>query len=208
MRLTKKLSITNIFIAINVVFFIFALILLYYNENFIDYLALKPANILAFRNLWTLLTSIFLQLNPSHLFINMISLLFIGNFVEKIIGRKRFLWFYLISGVIAGLFFSVLSIFSDINIYAVGASGAIFALGGLLMLLTPNLKVLVFFVIPMRLFYAMIFMLVALWIVSWAAGLPIGNSAHLGGLLAGLGYGCYLRIRYKRKVALLNRMFA
>lgn len=88
----------------------------------------------------------------AHLLFNMISLFFIGNFVEKIIGRKRFFWFYLISGILAGLFYVILSYFFGVgyigeklfinpNIFAVGASGAIFALLGLLSLLTPFNKV-------------------------------------------------------------------
>ena len=49
--------------------------------------------------------------------------------------------------------------------------------------------------------------LVLMWIASIGAGLPIGNVAHFGGLLAGLGYGAYLRIKYKRKVMILQRYF-
>lgn len=204
-----NLSITNWIIFINVVFFIFALILFSYNSNFIDYIALKPANILGLKNIWTLLTSMFMHGNFSHLFVNMISLMFIGNFVEKVIGRKRFFWFYMISGLVAGLFFvSLAFIFkTELDIYAVGASGAIFGLGGLLMILTPKLPVLVFFIIPMPMWAAMLFLLFGLWIISSIAGLPIGNTAHLGGLVVGVIFGLYLRNKYKRKVSMLNRMF-
>ena len=204
-----NLSITNWIIFINVVFFIFALILFSYNSELIDYVALKPANILGLKNIWTLLTSMFMHGNFSHLFVNMISLMFIGNFVEKVIGRKRFFWFYMISGLVAGLFFvSLAFIFkTELDIYAVGASGAIFGLGGLLMILTPKLPVLVFFIIPMPMWAAMLFLLFGLWIISSIAGLPIGNTAHLGGLVVGVIFGLYLRNKYKRKVSMLNRMF-
>jgi len=204
-----NLSITNWIIFINVVFFIFALILFSYNSELFDYVALKPANILGLKNIWTLLTSMFMHGNFSHLFVNMISLMFIGNFVEKVIGRKRFFWFYMISGLVAGLFFvSLAFIFkTELDIYAVGASGAIFGLGGLLMILTPKLPVLVFFIIPMPMWAAMLFLLFGLWIISSIAGLPIGNTAHLGGLVVGVIFGLYLRNKYKRKVSMLNRMF-
>ena len=117
--------------------------------------------------------------------------------------------FYIVSGLVAGLFFVFLSLIfkSDLNIYAVGASGAIFGIGGLLMILTPRLPVLVYFIIPMPMWIAMIFLLGVLWVLSYAAGLPIGNTAHLGGLLAGVIYGLYLKSKYKRKVMALNRMF-
>ncbi|MEK6820100.1 MAG: rhomboid family intramembrane serine protease [Nanoarchaeota archaeon] len=203
------LSVTNWIVIVNICFFIFSFIILAGKQGFIDYLALKPANILQGKMLWTILTSMFMHANLSHLLVNMISLMFIGNFVEKIIGRKRFFLFYILAGIIAGLSFVFLALIfqSGLDIYAVGASGAIFGLGGLLMILTPRLPVLVFFIIPMKMWQAMVFLLLGLWLISWLAGLPVGNTAHLGGLLAGVGYGLYLKNKYKRKVAMLNRMF-
>lgn len=202
-------SITNWIILVNVVFFVFVAIFLSINQAYINYVALKPSNILQGKDLWTLLTSMFTHANFGHLFVNMISLLFIGNFVEKIIGRKRFFWFYLLSGIIAGLFFVFVALIfqTELDTYAVGASGAIFALGGLLMILTPKLPVLVFFILPMPMWLAMIFLLGFLWVVSLLAGIPIGNTAHLGGLLAGIIYALYLKRKYRRKVKLLRKMF-
>ncbi|MEK6824351.1 MAG: rhomboid family intramembrane serine protease, partial [Nanoarchaeota archaeon] len=49
--------------------------------------------------------------------------------------------------------------------------------------------------------------IVPLSVISFFVELPIGNTAHFGGLIAGLVYGTFLRRRYARKVALLNRMF-
>jgi len=49
-----------------------------------------------------------------HLFINMFSLVFVGSLVQKLLGPKRYLLFYLISGLFAGLLFVLLSlIFSN-----------------------------------------------------------------------------------------------
>ena len=48
--------------------------------------------------------------------------------------------------------------------------------------------------------------IVPLVIIGLFVQLPIGNTAHLGGLLAGLIYGLYLRMKYKKKVEVLNRM--
>jgi membrane associated rhomboid family serine protease len=97
---------------------------------------------------------------------------------------------------------------SDLNIYAVGASGAIFGLGGLLAVLTPRLPVLVMFIIPMPMWLAMVVLMFGLWAVSLAAGLPIGNIAHLGGLLVGLSYGVYLKKKYPRKTKMISRYFS
>ena len=99
-------------------------------------------------------------------------------------------------------------IFGNPIAFAVGASGALFALGGLLAVLTPKLKVLAFFIIPMPMWFAMIFLLGILWILTFTAGLPIGNAAHLGGALVGIGYGFYLRNKYKRKTKMISKYFS
>ena len=99
-------------------------------------------------------------------------------------------------------------IFGSPEIFAVGASGAIFALGGLLVVLTPNLRVYAFFIIPMKIWSAMLFFLVFMWIASIGAGLPFGNTAHLGGLIAGLAYGLYLKKKYPRKTKMLSDYFS
>jgi len=154
----------------------------------------------------------------AHLFVNMISMFFIGNLIEKIIGRRRFLWFYFIAGIFAGLAFVGFAyfgqffpggerLFGGIDTFAVGASGALFGLGGLLAVLIPRLKVLVFFVIPMPMWAAMAVLMFGLWAVSAAGNLPVGNTAHFGGLLVGLVYGFYLRKKYSRKINTLNRIF-
>jgi len=216
----RRFSVTTWIIIVNVVVFIFAFLFagLFGIEKVFSWIALQPK---AFFSgvFWTLLTSMFMHGNFTHLFVNMVSLFFVGNFVEKLIGRKRFFWLYMLSGLFAGFFFVVLAYFFGVNdlgarifgspeIYAVGASGAIFALGGLLAVLTPKLRVYVFFIIPMRMWIAMIFLLLVLWAASIGAGLPFGNTAHFGGLLIGVVYGLYLKNKYKRKTAMISRYFS
>jgi hypothetical protein len=203
---------TGWIVGINVVAFLGFLILVStigWNAS-ADLLALKPSNILQGKVIWAFVTSMFLHAGVGHLFVNMLSLLFIGSFVERLIGKKRFLGIYLGGGLFAGLFFVLVSYFTgtDLNVYAVGASGAIFALGGLLAVLTPRLPVLVFFIIPMPMWMAMIGMLAILWVMSLSLGLPIGNVAHLGGLLVGVGYGVYLKIKYPKKTQMISRYFS
>jgi len=204
-----NMNITLWLIIINAIVFILASIIFLKNPDFIKFLAINPNNILSGKYIWTVISSVFMHGNPTHLIVNMISLMFIGSFVEKIIGRKRFISFYLISGILAGLFFVGIAYFtqSDLNVYAVGASGALFALGGLLAVLTPKLRVLVFFIIPMPMWIAMIFLLGVLWAISFV-GAPIGNLAHLGGLLTGVVYGFYLRKKFPGKTKQLAKYFS
>jgi uncharacterized protein len=141
----------------------------------------------------------------------MLSLFFIGSLVEKIIGRKRYFWFYILSGIFAGVFFVLMSLIftADSGAYAVGASGALFGLIGLLILLTPNLPVYVMFIqIPIKMKYAAPGMLILLWTISIAGNVSIGNTAHLGGLIVGLVYGLFLTSKYKNKTAYIRKQFS
>jgi len=205
------LSINAVFILLNILFFIIFSILIYFKPGFIDYIAIKPSNILQGKYLWTFFTSMFMHAGFFHILANMLSLLFIGSLIEKILGRKRYFYFYLLSGIFAALFFVLMSLLikGDYNTYAVGASGAIFGLVGLLMVLTPNLPVYIFFIpIPVKMKYAAPGILVVLWIISIAGNIPIGNMAHLGGLLCGLIYGFYLKKKYKNKTRFISRYFS
>jgi len=94
----------------------------------------------------------FMHVNIIHLFVNLFSLYFIGNFLETLIGKKRFFWVYLLSGLFAGLFFALFAflfkgpwwsirIFGGADTFAMGASGALFGLVGVLALLVPRNKV-------------------------------------------------------------------
>ena len=206
-----SLSVTTGIILINVVLFILFSILISTKFLSIDYIALQPANIFAGQYVWTFLTSMFMHGGFFHLFVNMLSLFFIGSLIEKILGQKRYLVFYLISGLIAGLFFVLFSLFfpADFSAYAVGASGALFGLVGILVLLTPNLPVYVMFIpIPIKMKYAAPGLLIVLWIISATTSLGIGNTAHLGGLIMGLAYGLYLRTKYPNKIREIQKHFS
>jgi len=220
-------SVTSLIIWISVGFFIVSILFRMFVPDFFNYIALKPDFFMNGKYLWTILTHMFMHAPgiipflSFHLLINMFVLFSLGGMMEKIIGKKRFLWFYLISGVIAGLLFVFLSyffgntelgarIFGSSVISAVGASGAIFAIAGLFMILTPRLKFMIiflpFFSLPA---YVMIpIVLFGTWLVSSSTGFLIGNTAHFGGFLCGVIYGLYLRKKYPRKTQMLSRHFS
>lgn len=215
----RGLSVTSWIIILSIFISTFGFISWGIYPNSMDYLALKPSNFLQGKYLWTILTHMFAHGGFFHLFINMFVLFSLGRFCERIIGRKRFIWFYLISGLLAG-FLSVFlagyfgygpfeKVFGSPNIPMVGASGAIFAIAGLFVILLPKLRFYIIF-LPFFAFPAYIIIpavLLLTWGASIFAGLPIGNVAHLGGFLAGLLYGVYLKIKYRNKVKLLQRHF-
>lgn len=214
-RIQRKRKLFNfninlLLIIINVVCFILFSILIYINASFLDYIALKPSNITNNFYLWTFFTSMFMHAGFFHLFVNIFSLLFVGNLVERLIGKRRFISFYLLAGLFAGIFFVLVSLFfPSENLYAVGASGAIFGLIGLLMVLTPNLPVYMMFIpIPIKMKYAAPAMLALLWLVSILGNVPIGNTAHMGGFIIGLIYGFYLKRKYKNKTKYISKLFS
>ncbi len=253
-------SITSILIVINVVlFFLLSIILMIFPNSF-DFIAIQSANILSGKNLWTIFTSIFMHAGFFHLFVNMFSLFFLGSLTEKIIGRKRFFWFYLAAGLFGSFSGQYIPrgdfLFGSVQDYAVGASGAIFGLLGLLAILLPKKEIylivgpliviilqfvighfipslsgtieifasILIFVMIFSMFSANLFLrkiafpvrlpfwlapivaILPLFLIAFFVKLPIGNSAHLGGLIVGLVYGAYLRSKYKQKVKLLNKV--
>jgi len=59
----------------------------------------------------------------------------------------------------------------------------------------------------MPMWAAMVVLMFGLWTISAAGNLPVGNTAHFGGLLVGLIYGFYLRKKYPRKINRINKLF-
>ena len=207
-RKKRGISVTLTLIIINLIFFMLLIIGSYYNSQLVHYFAINPARVLQGAGLWTIVTSIFSHTELWHLAFNMMSLLFIGSLLERIIGKKRFLGIYLISGIFANIFFVIAALLfsQSLDMPALGASGAIFGIAGTLMMITPRLPVYVMLIpLPMPLWLGESFMLLFLWIISAIASIPIGNTAHLGGLIAGFLYGFYLRKKYGNKIRLVNR---
>ena len=213
------LSATVWIITINIIIFLVVLFALHPNQNNVYYFALNPSSILQGKYLWTLLLHIFTHISPEHLFVNMFALLSLGKLSERIIGKKRFIGFYIISGLFAGILSVLLSGFFGYGIgekifgppisLMVGASGAIFAVAGLFVVLLPKLKFSIIF-LPFWSFsaYKIIpIILFAMWALSISLGLPIWNTAHFGGFIAGITYGFYLKTKYKNKVMMLQSYF-
>src|SRR3989344_1861903 len=181
---TKQFELRTIVIPIivaNITMFVLQFVL---GNSFTNRLLLESQDI--YSRPWILITSMFLHSGFNHILFNMYGLLIFGPLLEQKIGPKRFLLIYLISGIFAGFF---ASFFYD---RALGASGAIMGMLGTLIILMPDLKLLMFFVIPMPLWVAGIFWLL---IDTFGIFVPsgVGNIAHLAGMGLGLLYGLYLK---------------
>jgi membrane associated rhomboid family serine protease len=182
-------------IFLNIFMFILQLIL---GNGFTDALALHKGD--AFVRPWTLLTSMFLHDTQffMHIVFNMYVLLMFGPLLEERIGPKRFLFAYFGLGLAASFFSSEIARACDFlpipqNFCfgsAIGASGAIMGILGVIIMIMPDLKVVFMFVIPMPLWVAGI----VIALVDLVGLFPgVASGAHLVGLAAGLIYGLSLR---------------
>lgn len=148
---------------------------------------------------WTWVTSIFAHspVNLFHIVFNGIVLYFFGPLVERRTGSLAFTALFLVSGILAGLGQVVVGLLLGQSVGPVlGASGAILAVMGVLTVLNPNLRVLLFFIIPMPLWLLTIGFAAVSVFVMVGAGIGAGNIAHLAhliGLVIGLIYGERLR---------------
>ncbi len=137
---------------------------------------------------WGIVTSMFLHDGFFHIFANMFTLYFFGSYVYRLLGTKKFLIVYLGGGILGGIFFILLA--PPISL-AIGASGAVFALGGALSVMRPDLRVFIFPIpAPLPIWVAVIggfFLLSLLPFVAW--------EAHLGGLVFGLTAGYLFKKR-------------
>lgn len=139
---------------------------------------------------WSILTSVFLHIEFWHIFGNMITLYFFGTYFNRLVGEKSFLMVYFVGGIVGNFFLLLLSGLAPYPA-ALGASGAVFALAGALVMMRPRLPVIIFPIpIPMPLFAAVLGGFVILSFLPWVAW-----QAHLGGLIVGLIAGHISRRR-------------
>ncbi len=137
---------------------------------------------------YQLVTHMFTHASPSHILFNMMSLFFLGPTVEQSLGTKKFLIFYLVSGMAAMLLHLGLGYLGVIPpVPIVGASGAIMGVFVAFALMYPEVKLMLIFPpIPIKAKYMMAG-LIAFDLFSGVGGFSTGiaHFAHLGGVIGG-----------------------
>ena len=184
-------------IAINFLFFIATLI----SPNLKFTLGVQPIRVLEVP--WTIITNLFIHGSLWHIIANMLTLYFFGTYLARLIGNGRFLAVYFGGGILGNILYILLSLLGYIlsirflgspYVTAIGASGAIFALGGTLAAMRPKLKVFVFPIpVPLQLWVAVIGGFLILSLIP-----NIAWQAHLGGLVLGLIAGYFFKKRERR----------
>lgn len=157
-----------------------------------------------------LLTYMFMHGNFSHLFFNMFALWMFGNTLENIWGPKRFLLYYILCGLGAGLlqegvqyieYVTQLSQYQMVNtgsgvipmsqylnlMTTVGASGAIYGLLLAFGMMFPNSMIYLYFLVPIKAKWFVIgYAVIELLTGIFSSGDHVAHFAHLGGMLIGL----------------------
>ncbi|MGA2670033.1 MAG: rhomboid family intramembrane serine protease [Dehalococcoidia bacterium] len=186
---TVNLNALWFLIALNVAIFVIELMVGGYpitvNNPVVLFLGLNTAQLS--QQPWTIITSVFVHGGFAHIIFNMISLYFLGSFFLRAAGERSFLAVFFLGGLAGNLLFVLLAPFS----IGIGASGAIFAIGGALAVMVPKVRV---FIIPIPVPMPLWIAIIILFFLSFLfAG--IAWQAHLGGLLLGLIAGLILKKR-------------
>ena len=196
----RKPLVTWSLVALNCLIF-----LIYYTnpvmmESIFADFASRPADLAQGKEWWTLITATFLHGSVAHLLGNMYFLLVIGDNLEDVLGRWRYLGVYLVSGIGAGIISTLMNWNSPIM--SVGASGAIAALFGMYLIWFRFASLTFMFVVYQKklspLWYFGIWLVLDNIIAMMMDSGGIDYWAHIGGFVVGLALGVALKKRVYR----------
>ncbi|RLI13845.1 rhomboid family intramembrane serine protease [Candidatus Bathyarchaeota archaeon] len=169
-------------------------------------LGLVPGEVLAMRNLYSFITCMFVHADLLHIMGNMLYLHIFGDNVEDVLGRARFLAFYLSCGLVASLSHILVCSLTGmgLDVPVVGASGAISGILGAYMIFFPRARILTLIMgyrglpVQIRAVYYILgwFAYQVIWaLAALSLGLQVSVAfwAHIGGFLAGLSLGYLLK---------------
>ena len=201
---------------INVLMFLATVTLERFHIDLTDIFGLHFFKASDFR-IYQFITYMFMHANFTHLFFNMFALWMFGNTLENLWGSQRFLLFYMVCGVGAGLcqevvqyiqYTTTLADYATVNtgsqiitmatylnmMNTVGASGAVYGLLLAFGMMFPDSRIYLYFLFPIKAKWFVIGYAVLELVSGLTGGGNIAHFAHLGGMLFGL-----LLILYWRK---------
>lgn len=155
--------------------------------NYIHYYgAMNPYNFEYNHMYWQVFSYMFIHQDVSHIFFNMIGLLVFGLPLEKAIGSREFTLFYLVTGVLSGLFSFVLYKFTgQYRVFLLGASGAIYAVLFAYAVFFPRSIIYVWGLVPVPApVMVLIYAIIELGSGFFGARSNVAHYTHLFGFLA------------------------
>lgn len=139
--------------------------------------------------IWRLISAQYLHGGTWHLFMNMLVLHFLGRSLERMWSTARFLTIYTLCGIAGNVFFTILAAQGVIppSMPAVGASGCIYGLLGVVAVLFPHATVYIYFLFPLKIrTAAYIFGGIAVYSILKQGDNFGGEACHLAGLVFGV----------------------
>jgi membrane associated rhomboid family serine protease len=160
-----------------------------------EYLALPIGGNRFLYRFWTLFTYMFTHLDFWHLFWNMILLYFFCQVMFTILGEKRLLYVYTMSGLAGGALMVLLGLVfpsSFSSSLLLGASAAVLGVGATMAVFSPGYRVMLWglFDMQFKYFYLLVFAVSTIIDLTVNTG---GKIAHMGGAAFGLAYGYSLK---------------
>jgi len=156
------------------------------NEFMSRYFALNPFDQRFNFQIWQPITYQFMHGGFSHIFFNMFMLWMFGNEIENIMGSKKFLVFYLLSGIgAAAVQLIVGPVLSNHLANTIGASGAVYGVLIAFALFFPDRQIYVYFLFPVKAKYLIAFLML-IEFMSVGDMSIVAHLAHIGGALTGL----------------------
>lgn len=156
------------------------------NTNLYLYFGMTPAIVIQHKMFWQFFTYMFMHQNISHVFFNMLGLLFFGVSLERAIGSKEFLLFYIICGFLSGLFsFGAYFISKTYFVTLIGASGALYAVLFAYAVFFPKSIIYIWGIIPVPApILVLLYALIELGSQFLGVRSSVAHFAHLFGFLA------------------------
>ncbi len=140
--------------------------------------------------LWRYVSFQFLHGGVFHILFNMLGLYFLGGYLERAWGPRRFLKFYLICGAFAGLTHVVMTFAFGWNpgVPLLGASGGVYAVIMACAILFPGIQLIILlFPVPIRFAAILFFGITFLSLLSGGAS-GISHAAHFGGMVLAVAW--------------------
>ncbi len=161
-------------------------------DFFYQYFALWGVDSPLFK-LYQVVTYMFMHADLQHLFFNMFSLWMFGRTLEQVMGQKRFLTYYMVCGVFAGLVQVAVSAATHSMAPTVGASGSVFGLLLAFGVMFPDTVIMLLIPpIPIKAkWFVMIYGVIELFLGVSGRQIGVAHFAHLGGMIGG-----YLLLMY------------
>ena len=151
------------------------------------YLALRPTLVTS-GYIWQLVTYLFLHGGFSHIIWNMLGLWMFGADLERLWGTRRFVEFYFVCGIGAGIcvvLCNYLLPWGNPAVPTIGSSGAIFGILLANAVLFPDRTILWGFLIPIQMKWFVLIIGTIAFISSFQVNTGVSEFAHLGGMLFG-----------------------